>query len=125
VAAATRGGRPARALLVLPLLVLAALHVGVAGELAVLTLVMLSCVALGSLLAAAAGVRELVIASRQPSRQTLVAFATTAFALAQYALSSHGDLPPATVPVAVAMVVAAIAGRLRRRRAQEVAAAAI
>ena len=38
---------------------LAALHVGVAGELAVLTLVMLSCVALGSLLAASAGVRGL------------------------------------------------------------------
>jgi hypothetical protein len=184
IAAFARGGRPARALLVLPLLVLAALHVGVAGELAVLTLVMLSCVALGSLLAASAGVRELVIAallvaaldlvlvhaggiriataalldarighmpdfaqpvlgrmtigygdffvaalagaiaSRQPSRQTLVAFATTAFALAQYALSSDGDLLPATVPVAVALAVAALAGRVRRRRAREAAAPA-
>jgi hypothetical protein len=162
---------------VVPLLVLAALHVGIAGELAVLTLVMLSCVALGSLLAATAGVRELVIAAvlvaaldlvllhaggirvataalldarlghmpdfaqpvlgrmtigygdffvaalagaiaaRRPSYQTLVALATTAFALAQYALSSDGDLLPATVPVAVAMIAAALAGRLRRRAA--------
>ena len=61
------------------------------------------------------------IAARQPSRQTLVALATTAFALAQYALSSDGDLLPATAPVAVAMLLAALAGRLRRRR---VAAAA-
>jgi hypothetical protein len=44
------------------------------------------------------------IAARQPSRQTLVALATTAFALAQYALSSDGDLLPATAPVAVAML---------------------
>ena len=168
-----------------PLLVLAALHVGVAGELAVLTLVMLSCVALGSLLAASAGVRELVvaavlvavldllllyaggiriataalldarlgrmpdfaqpvlgrmtigygdffvaalagaIAARQPSRQTSVALATTAFALAQYALSSDGDLLPATAPVAVALVVAAVVARLRRRRPQVAAAPAI
>jgi hypothetical protein len=178
IAAFARGARPARALLVVPLLVLAALHVGVAGELAVLSLVMLSCVALGSLLAAAAGVRELVIAAllvaaldlvllqaggiriataalldarmghvpdfaqpmlgrmtigygdffvaalagaiaaREPSRQTLVALATTAFALAQYALSSDGDLLPATAPVAVAMALAALAARLRRRRAR-------
>jgi hypothetical protein len=177
IAAFARGGRPTRALLVLPLLVLAALHVGIAGELAVLMLVMLSCVALGSLLAASAGVRELIvaavlvavldlvllyaggirvataalldarlghmpdfaqpvlgrmsigygdffvaalsgaIASRQPSRQTLVALATTAFALAQYALSSDGDLLPATAPVAVAMLAAAVAARLRRRGA--------
>ena len=55
------------------------------------------------------------IAARRPSRQTLVALATTAFALAQYALSSDGDLLPATAPVAVAMLVAALAGRLRRR----------
>jgi hypothetical protein len=55
------------------------------------------------------------IAAREPSRQTLVALATTAFALAQYALSSDGDLLPATVPVAVAMLLAALAGRLRRR----------
>jgi hypothetical protein len=61
------------------------------------------------------------IAARQPSRQTLVALATTAFALAQYALSSDGDLLPATVPVAVALVVAALAGRVSRRRAREVA----
>ena len=185
IAAFARGGRPMRALLVVPLLVLAALHVGVAGELAVLTLVMLSCVALGSLLAASAGVRELAIAallvaaldlvlvhaggvriataalldarlgrmpdfaqpvlgrmtigygdffvaalagaiaSRKPSRQTLVAFATTAFALAQYALSSDGDLLPATAPVAVAMVVATIAGSLRRRHARAAAVPAI
>ena len=44
------------------------------------------------------------IAAREPSRQTLVALATTAFALAQYALSSDGDLLPATAPVAVAML---------------------
>ena len=56
------------------------------------------------------------IAARQPSRQTSVALATTAFALAQYALSSDGDLLPATAPVAVAMLLAALAGRLRRRR---------
>jgi hypothetical protein len=177
IAAFARGGRPARALLVVPLLGLAALHIGIAGELAVLMLVMLSCVALGSVLAACAGVRELVvaavlvaaldlvllhaggiriataalldarlghmpdfaqpvlgrmtigygdffvaalagaIAARRPSRQTLVALATTAFALAQYALSSDGDLLPATAPVAVAMLVAALAGRLRRPRA--------
>ena len=185
IAAFARGGRPTRALLVLPLLVLAALHVGVAGELAVLMLVMLSCVALGSLLAASAGVRELVvaavlvalldlvllhaggiriataalldarlghmpdfaqpvlgrmsigygdffvaalsgaIAAREPSRQTLVALATTAFALAQYALSSDGDLLPATVPVAVAMLLAALAGRLRRRHTAAAADPAI
>jgi hypothetical protein len=170
IAAYARGGRPARALLVLPLLVLAALHVGVAGELSVLTLVMLSCVALGSLLAAlviaallvaildlvllhAGGIRIATaalldaragrmpdfaqpvlgrmtigygdffvaalagaIASRRPSRQTLVALATTAFALAQYALSSVGGLLPAAVPVAVALAMAAIVGRLRRGR---------
>jgi hypothetical protein len=57
------------------------------------------------------------IAARRPSHQTLVALATTAFALAQYALSSDGDLLPATAPVAVAMLAAALAGRLRRRRA--------
>jgi hypothetical protein len=57
------------------------------------------------------------IAARKPSHQTVVALATTAFALAQYALSSDGDLLPATVPVAVAMLVAALAGRLRSRRA--------
>jgi hypothetical protein len=57
------------------------------------------------------------IAARRPSRQTLVALATTAFALAQYALSSDGDLLPATAPVAVAMLAAAMASRLRRRRA--------
>ena len=47
------------------------------------------------------------IASRQPSYQTAVALATTAFALLQYALSTDGDLLPATVPVAVALLVAA------------------
>jgi hypothetical protein len=153
IAAFARGGRPLRALLVLPLLVLAALHVGVAGELAVLMLVMLSCVALGSLLAASAGVRELVIAAvlvagldlvllhaggirvataalldarvgrmpdfaqpvlgrmtigygdffvaalagaiaaRQPSRQTLVALATTAFALVRRPASARAADP--------------------------------
>jgi hypothetical protein len=45
-----------------------------------------------------------------------VAQATTAFAPAQYALSSDGDLLPATAPVAVAMLLAALAGRLRRRQ---------
>ena len=185
IGAFARGGRPERALLVVPLLALAALHVGLAGELAVLTLVMLSCVALGSLLAAVAGVRELVIAallvavldlvlmhvggiriataalldahagripdfaqpvlgrmtigygdffvaalagaiaSRRPSLQTVVALATTAFALAQYALSSDGDLLPATAPVAVALVVAAVVARLRRRRPQVAAAPAM
>jgi hypothetical protein len=64
------------------------------------------------------------IAARQPSRQTSVALATTAFALAQYALSSDGDLLPATAPVAVAMLLAALAGRLRRRRTPPVAGAA-
>jgi hypothetical protein len=176
MAAFARGGRPARALVVVPLLALAALQAGLAGEVAVLMLVMLSCVALGSLLAACAGVRELVvaallvavldlvlmqaggiriataalldahiehlpdfaqpvlgrmtigygdffvaalagaIAARQPSHQMLVALATTAFALAQYALSTEGDLLPATAPVAVAMVVAALATRWRQRR---------
>ncbi|HEX6619950.1 MAG TPA: hypothetical protein VF024_09850 [Solirubrobacteraceae bacterium] len=125
IAAFARGGRPARALLVLPLLGLAALHVGLAGELAVLMLVMLSCVALGSLLAASAGVLELVVAARKPSRQTLVALATTAFALAQYALSSDGDLLSATAPVAVALLAVALAGRLRRRRAVATAAPVI
>jgi MYXO-CTERM domain-containing protein len=56
------------------------------------------------------------IAARKPSYQTLVALGTTAFALAQYALSTEGDLVPATAPVAVAMVLAAVAARLRRRR---------
>ena len=65
------------------------------------------------------------IAARKPSRQTLVALATTAFALAQYALSSDGDLLPATVPVAVAMLAAALAGRLRRRAAVAAADPAI
>jgi hypothetical protein len=65
------------------------------------------------------------IAARQPSRQTLVAMATTAFALAQYALSSDGDLLPATAPVAAAMLAAALAGRLRRRRAAVAADPAI
>jgi hypothetical protein len=175
IAAFARGGGPARALLVVPLLALAALHIGVAGELAVLTLVMLSCVALGSLLAATARVRELAIgailvaaldlallraggiriatsalldarlgqmpdfaqpvlgrmtigygdffvaalagaiAARQPSRQTLIALATTTVALAQYALSTDGDLLPSTVPVAVALLVATVLARLRRR----------
>jgi hypothetical protein len=106
--------------------VLAALQVGGAGELSVLTLVTLSCVALGSLLAAAAGTRELVIAALLVAIFDLLLLraggiriataalldaragrmpdfahpATTAFALAQYALSSDGDLLPATVPVA-------------------------
>ena len=65
------------------------------------------------------------IAARQPSRQTLVAFGTTAFALAQYARSSDGDLLPETAPVAVAMVVATSAGRLRRRQAREAAVPAV
>ncbi|MCA1598498.1 MAG: hypothetical protein LC769_05665 [Chloroflexi bacterium] len=50
------------------------------------------------------------------------ALPTTAFALAQYALSSDGDLLPATVPAAVALVVAAIVGRLLRGRAAAVPA---
>jgi hypothetical protein len=53
-----------------------------------------------------------------------VALATTAFALAQYALSSDGDLLPATAPVAVAMLLGALAGRVRRRRTPPVAGAA-
>jgi CHASE2 domain-containing sensor protein len=65
------------------------------------------------------------IASRQPSLQAVVALATTAFALAQYALSSDGDLLPATAPVAVALVVAAVVARVRRRRPLVAAAPAI
>ena len=50
------------------------------------------------------------IAARQPSLPEAVALATTAFALLQYALSTDGDLLPATVPVAVALLVAAASG---------------
>jgi hypothetical protein len=173
-----RGGRPARAPIVVPLLALAALNAGVAGELAALVLVMLSCVALGSLLAATARLRGLAIgallvaaldlamvhvgsirlattalldastqhvpdfaqpvlghmtigyadflvaalagavAARQPSRQTAVAVATTAFALVQYALSTDGELLPSTVPVAVALLAATVAARVSARRAR-------
>jgi hypothetical protein len=177
LAAFARGGRPTRALIAVPLLALG-LNRGLAGELAVLMLVMLSCVALGSLLAATARLRGLAIgallvgaldlalvhlggirpatsallhahpgplpdfaqpvlghmtigygdffvaalagavASRRPSRQTAVALATTAFALVQYALSSHGDLLPSTVPVAVALLAAMAAARVAARRAR-------
>jgi hypothetical protein len=44
---------------------------------------------------------------------------------AAYALSSDGDLLPATAPVAVALVAATVVGRLRRRRAPEPAVPAI
>ncbi len=171
-----RGGRPVRAVLVVPLLLLAGLRVGVAGELAVLMLVMLSCVALGSLLAAVANVRALVvaavlvaaldlalvhvggirvataalldaragampdfaqpvlghmtigygdffvaalagaIAARRPRHQWVVALATTCFAFTQYALSTDGDLMPATVPVAVALLAASLVAGWRRTR---------
>jgi hypothetical protein len=173
MAAFARGGRPPRALLVVPLGVLAALNSGVAGELAILGLVMLSAVALGSLLAGAAPMKELAIgavllavldlalvhsgeiriassalldvhvglpdfaqpqlgarnigygdffvaalagavAASTPSRQTLVALATTGFALLQYALSSSGDLLPATVPVAVALLLVALVTKMVR-----------
>jgi hypothetical protein len=177
LAAFARGGRPTRALMAVPLIGLA-LNGGVLGELAVLLLVMLSCVALGSLLAATARVRLLAIAAllvaaldlalmhlggirlatsallhaktgplpdfaqpvlghmtigygdffvaalagavaaRRPSRQTAVALATTAVAFAQYALSTDGDLLPSTVPVAVALLAAAVAARVTARRAR-------
>jgi hypothetical protein len=168
-----RGGRPARALIVVPLLALAVMRGhGMAGELAALMLVMLSSVALGSLLAATAPVRGLAIgalivaaldavlvhlggirlatsallgagaphvpdfaqpvlghmtigygdffvaalagavAARQPSRQTAVAVVTTVFALGQYALSTDGELMPATLPVAVALLAAAVVARV-------------
>jgi hypothetical protein len=171
-----RGGRPIVAVSAVPLVALAGLNTGVPGELAALTLVMLSCVALGSLLAATTQIRGLAIgallvaaldlalmrmggirlatsalldastrhmpdfaqpvlghmtigyadffvaalagavAARQPSRQTAVAIATTAFALAQYALSTDGELLPSTVPVAVALLAATVAARLSARR---------
>jgi hypothetical protein len=177
LAAFARGGRPTHALMAVPLIALAALNRGILGELAVLMLVMLSCVALGSLLAATARMRLLAIAAllvaaldlalvrvggirlatsalldakvgslpdfaqpvlghmtigyadffvaalagavaaRHPSRQTAVALATTTVALAQYALSSDGELLPSTVPVAVALLAAAVAARVTARRA--------
>lgn len=178
LAAFARGGRPVGALIAVPLVGLAALNSGVPGEVAALMLVMLSCVALGSLLAATARVRGLAIgallvavldlalvhvggirvatsalldastrhmpdfaqpvlghmtigyadffvaalagavAARQPSRQTAVAVATTAFALGQYALSTDGELLPSTVPVAGALLAATVAARVSARRAR-------
>ena len=179
LAAFARGGGPTRALMAVPLLALAGLNGGVLGELAVLMLVMLSCVALGSLLAATAHLRGLAIgallvaaldlalmhlggirlatsalldaktgpmpdfaqpvlghmtigygdffiaalagavAARRPSRQTAVALATTTVALVQYALSPDGDLLPSTVPVAVALLAAAVVARVTRRARAE------
>ena len=129
IAAFARGGRPARALLVLVhaggiRIATAALLDARIGHMPDFAQPVLGRMTIGYgdfFVAALAG----AIAARQPSRQTLVAFATTAFALAQYALSSDGDLLPATAPVAVAMVVATIAARLRRRQAREAAAPAI
>lgn len=173
IAAHARGARPSRALLVVPLALLAAFDTGVGGQLAILGLVMLSAVALGSLLAGAAPIKELAIGAvllaaldlalvhsgeirlassalldvhvglpdfAQPQlggrnigygdffiaalagavaattrvRQDLVALATTAFALLQYAFSSSGDLLPATVPVAIALLVVALVTKLVR-----------
>jgi hypothetical protein len=172
-----RGGRPARALVAVPLLAMAVMRGhGLAGELAALALVMLSCVALGSLLAATARLRGLAIgallvaaldaglvhfggvrlatsalleasarhmpdfaqpvlghmtigygdffvaalagaiAARRPSRQTAVAVVTTLFALGQYAFSTDGELLPATVPVAIALLAAAALARVAARR---------
>jgi hypothetical protein len=56
------------------------------------------------------------VAARQPSRQTAVAVVTTVFALGQYALSTDGELMPATVPVAIALMAAAVVARLVARR---------
>jgi hypothetical protein len=178
LAAFARGGRPLGAVIAVPLLALAVLNTGVPGELAALMLVMLSCVALGSLLAATTRVRWLAVgalliaaldmalmrvggirlatsallhastshmpdfaqpvlghmtigygdffvaalagavAARRPSRQTAVAVATTAFALAQYAFSTDGELLPSTVPVAAALLAATVAARVTARRAR-------
>ena len=178
IAAFARGGRPEAALMVLPLLLVAAVDRGLPGELAILALVMLSCVALGSLLAGSARGRDLAlaamlvaaldlvllhaggiraatsalldahvgeipdfaqpvlgsmtigygdffiaglagaIAARWPSRQRAIAAGTTAFALAQYALSSNGELLPSTLPVAVALGAAVVAAKVTRTRAR-------
>ena len=124
IAAFARGGRPTRALLVLPLLVLAALHVGVAGELAVLMLVMLSCVALGSLLAASAGVRELVIAAVLVAALDLVLLHAGGIRVATAALldARLGHMPDFAQPVLGRMTigygdffVAALAGAIAAR----------
>jgi hypothetical protein len=163
--------------MVAPLLLVAAVDRALPGELAILALVMLSCVALGSLLAASARGRDLAlaamlvaaldlvlvhaggisaatsalldarvgdipdfaqpvlgsmtigygdffiaglagaIAARWPSRQRAIAAGTTAFALVQYALSTDGELLPATLPVAVALGAALVAVRVTRARA--------
>ena len=125
IGAFARGGRPERALLVIPLLVLAALHVGLAGELAVLTLVMLSCVALGSLLAAVAGVRELVIAALLVAVLDLVLMHAGGIRIATAALlDAHaGRMPDFAQPVLGRMTigygdffVAALAGAIASRQ---------
>jgi hypothetical protein len=54
------------------------------------------------------------VAARTRSRQTLLALATTGFALAQYAFFSVGELLAATVPVAVGLLVVAGVTKIRR-----------
>jgi hypothetical protein len=95
------------------------------GELAVLTLVMLSCVALGSLLAACAGVRELVVAACSWPRWTSCSCTRAASASPRAALldARLGHMPDFAQPVLGRMTigygdffVAALAGAIAARR---------
>jgi hypothetical protein len=124
LAAFARGGRPAGALIAVPLLV-AALKGGVPGELAALSLVMLSCVALGSLLAATARVRGLAVGALLVAALDLALVHLGGIRVATVALlhAHPGPLPDFAQPVLGHMTigyadffVAALAGAVAARR---------
>jgi hypothetical protein len=134
LAAFARGGRPTRALIAVPLFALAGLNGGVAGELAVLTLVMLSCVALGSLLAATARLRGLAIGALLVAALDLALMRLGGIRVATSALlhARPGPLPDFAQPVLGHMTigygdffVAALAGAVAARRPSRQTAVAL
>jgi hypothetical protein len=129
-----RGGRPAHALLTVPLLGLAALNAGVPGELAILLLVMLSSVALGSLLATFVHARELAIGAILLAGLDLLLLHAGGIRLATTALldARAGELPDFAQPVLGHMtigygdfLVAALAGAVAAGRRSRQTAVAI
>jgi hypothetical protein len=129
-----RGGRPGRAPIVVPLLALAALNAGIAGELAAITLVMLSCVALGSLLAATARIRGLAIGALLVAALDLALVHVGSIRLATTALldASTRHLPDFAQPVLGHMtigysdfLVAALAGAVAARHPSRQTAVAV
>jgi hypothetical protein len=134
LAAFARGGRPVGAVIAVPLVALAALDTGVPGELAALALVMLSCVALGSLLAATARIRGLAIGALLVAALDLALMHVGGIRLATSALlnASPTHMPDFAQPVLGHMTigyadffVAALAGAVAARQPSRQTAVAV